>query len=389
MGNTGEFQNDSIWKQRFRQILDLCTSLYWQEDKGSFYQIIAEHLRTMTAADCVNIRLLSSTQDSFVIYATSGNVNRELLRKYSVLSFSTGRMPKLMKSLEPIVFDFSNPQSEDIEWKSGTRDGFQMAISVPLVSADSVVGVFDLLYCEEQLCDKEYLEWLADLGRLAGIVIGNSLLADNQIAMRLLDERRRLSAEIHDSFAQIVNLIAFEAGNVSQSYEDGDDELLRCELSRLTDASNHAVKLLRNEMKQLNKDSVDGGLTMDAIKSHVEDFARQWGLGCTVELKGERGDIQISPRISIQLARILNEALVNIVRHACAADIGITIEEIDDSLSITVSDNGCGFDVNAVGPDCMGLNTMRERAYSINGEFNITSKKGSGTKVILAIPHVI
>lgn len=378
-----------IWKLRFQGVLDLCTSLYWQEDATSFYQIIADHLHIMTEADNVNIRLLSSTQDSFVIFATCGDADRTLLGEYNVLSASAGRMPKLMKTQKPIIFDFSNPQSGDIEWRRGAQDGYRTAVTLPLANAGSIIGVCDLLYHEERCWDEEDLEWLADLGRLIGVIIGNALLADIQIGMRLLDERRRLGAEIHDSLAQVVNLIAFEAGNIRQSREDGDEELVGSQLARLTEASDCAVKLLRNEMAQLYENPIDSSLTVDDIKSYGEDFARLWGLDFSATFKSGRDDILISQHVSIQLIRIINEALVNIVRHSGASAIELAFEEKAGSLSITVSDNGCGFDPNATEANRMGLRTMRERAQSINGEIIVTSEAGKGTKVALQVPHVI
>lgn len=376
------------WKQRFHDAVGLCSSLYWQDDRDAFFKGIAERVHAMTGADVVNIRLLSSTQDSFIVYATSGDINPALISQYNVLSTTTGRMPHLMRSLKPIVFDFSNPQLCDVQWERGACDGFQTAVTIPLANKGKVEGVCDLLYRRDCAWDAESLDWVEGLGQLIGAVISNALLSEAQISMRLADDRRRLSSEIHDNISQYVNLVAFEAKSMEGSLEEHDEAHLRSQIARLVKASDQAVKILRSEMTQLYDDSADAGVTIDDLEAYARDFAGQWGLSFEFGFAGDRRDVRISRRVSMQLLRIVNEAFANIIRHSGATSMRLDVLEDQESVSLKVSDNGCGFDVAAAMPASMGIRIMQERARTVGGDIRIVSREGHGTQVNVFLPHL-
>lgn len=376
------------WKQYFEGVIDLCASLYWQDDRVELFKVIAEKLREITDADNVNLRLLTNTEDAFVTYVTDGDIDENILLEYSVLLSTEGRMPQLMKTLTPIIFDFEMPDKQDIPWTRGTSDGYALAVTLPLISDEKVVGVCDLLYRAKPNMTDEYIDMLSMLGRLIGTVVSNSLLMESQISLRIENDRKRISDEIHDNISQLINVIAFESGNMVQSIEENDEELLKHQLNRISKASEQAVKLLRGEIVQLKK-----GFDIDAssafvIKDYVETFARRWGINCVFNYESAHDEMSISGRVGVQLMRILNEALTNIIRHAGADTVKIELEENAGALTINVVDDGCGFDVNQVASECLGIKSMKERAHAVDGEVFIVSEQGSGTRVSIFLPHL-
>lgn len=389
MKDDERINSEPIWKSRFQKTVMLCASLYWRSDRNQFFHVIAEHLHDMTEADTVNIRLLSGTQDAFVTYATHGERIDRLFEEFNTLSTTAGRMPQLMKTLEPIVFDFSSPTEDDIAWESGTSDGFQTAITVPLTNWGTVEGVCDLLYKTRPDIDDEWLEWVSDLGCLIGVIISNSIMMDEQISMRLVDERRRLSSEIHDNLAQSINVIAFEAGNMEQSLRDNDTELLSNQLSRVKQASDSASKIVRGEVRQLYGGEIDKGLTSDDMKAYFQDFCTRWGLELGYESEGETDSSKVSGRVGVQLIRIMNEAMTNVVRHSGATRVDVRTNWEDEGLSVCIADDGAGFETGKVPADRMGIRTMRERAHLIDGDILVISEPGKGTRVNIFIPNLL
>ena len=92
-------------------------------------------------------------------------------------------------------------------------------------------------------------------------------------------------------------------------------------------------------------------------------------------------------QVSLQIVRILSECLSNVLRHAEATRVTVSLEEGDRLLSLAVEDNGRGFDVQAVPPERMGLRVMRERAESMGGRLSVMSGK-TGTTICVDVPRI-
>jgi signal transduction histidine kinase len=88
--------------------------------------------------------------------------------------------------------------------------------------------------------------------------------------------------------------------------------------------------------------------------------------------------------MKIDFFRICQESLTNVINHAQAGKVEISIEDIDDKVQLTIIDNGKGFDIDQHGKG-PGLIRMRERAVSINAELTIQSEIGEGTRVCVTI----
>jgi len=95
------------------------------------------------------------------------------------------------------------------------------------------------------------------------------------------------------------------------------------------------------------------------------------------------GDCEMSAEVKISLYRICQEALNNITKHAHAASakIILTCNDVEETVELTITDDGQGFDMNSAHPGHLGLNIMKERAAAIKAEMDITSALGKGTQV--------
>ena len=99
--------------------------------------------------------------------------------------------------------------------------------------------------------------------------------------------------------------------------------------------------------------------------------------------------IEVEPEVVEALARIVREATGNAVRHGHAAHIAVDLDDVDlddrAGLRLRVTDNGCGFDPEAVhGEDAFGLISMRERAEALGAAFRVESASGAGTRIEVA-----
>ena len=95
----------------------------------------------------------------------------------------------------------------------------------------------------------------------------------------------------------------------------------------------------------------------------------------------------LAPFIQHQVLYLFQEALTNIAKHAQARHVGIDLTWAANALTITVSDDGCGFESGAIEADGhFGLRVMQERAEAINGYLTLASRPNAGTELILRLP---
>jgi signal transduction histidine kinase len=130
----------------------------------------------------------------------------------------------------------------------------------------------------------------------------------------------------------------------------------------------------------------DFGLTA-AIEWQAEEFQERTGIKATLHLPEHA--IDLSKDQSTALFRILQEALTNVIRHANASAIGVTLQETGGRLSLTVTDNGRGITAaESSHPQSFGLIGMQERVYPWKGEVRVQGIPGRGTTVTVTIPLI-
>ena len=122
------------------------------------------------------------------------------------------------------------------------------------------------------------------------------------------------------------------------------------------------------------------------IKTHLA------GTGLTISTDFEDADKRMPRNIETTLYRVAQEALANVIKHACATRVSIRLETKAEYAALAIFDNGKGFDLNSTGRrekiNCsgLGLHTIRERIKLVKGTLNIESGKGVGTQINIVVP---
>ena len=137
--------------------------------------------------------------------------------------------------------------------------------------------------------------------------------------------------------------------------------------------------------RQLHPSILDDLGLPDAIASECARFRRQDSI--TVDFRAENISKEIPPDVAVCLYRIAQEGLRNIGKHAGATEVTILLVGKNDTILMTIMDNGRGFDPDRVkGKPGLGLDSMKERAYLIGGDFFIESQLGQGTVIEVQAP---
>ncbi|SEO20489.1 sensor histidine kinase [Paenibacillus sp. OV219] len=207
--------------------------------------------------------------------------------------------------------------------------------------------------------------------------------ASNEAAV--LEERRRLARDLHDTVSQQLFAIHMSASSLPKLLEL-NAERAGDVMSQLISMSSLAQKQMRGFIAQLRPMELEGRSLQEALDKWFPDYCRQNGLQGVLEWRVKE---KLSEAKEHQLFLIVQEAMANIVKHAGAQTALLTVAETERQIVMTLQDDGAGFRADQVKRGSYGLSTMRERANKLGGDTSIISKPGSGTRVRVTLPNYI
>lgn len=197
-------------------------------------------------------------------------------------------------------------------------------------------------------------------------------------------ERHRFASELHDSLSQDLILIHnWAQQGIAQIPEPSPGH------QQLTDISARSAQALA-EVKEiiynLRPHLLEEVKLSGAINILFRKASSSSGIGFTAQVAPHAD--RLSPEIQINLYRITQECVNNIIKHSRATEAKLTISNLDGHLLLTVQDNGCGFDASTMAngkPGNLGLTSIAERARMLGGEYQIQSAPGHGTTITIKL----
>ena len=213
-----------------------------------------------------------------------------------------------------------------------------------------------------------------------------------QLSMQLLTiqerERQRIAADLHDGIGQSLSLIQLSLEAVMQQINCGEQQAAVESLQQLT----YKVKATMGELHRTTMDMRPSMLDDLGIVPTLSWFFREFELawrGRELEKNVSIAESDVPVPLKTTIFRILQEAMNNIVKHANADKIWVSLKKVGDVLQLSIEDNGHGFDPNTVSAQHgaergFGLLTMQERARSSEGIFEMKSNLQQGTRILIA-----
>lgn len=205
----------------------------------------------------------------------------------------------------------------------------------------------------------------------------------------VIEERERLSHELHDGVAQLVAYLSLRLGTVQELVAAGRREEAIVELERLRDVADELSVDVHESIVGLRNRISERGL-LPTLTDYLDEFEERHRLAVILYTNGPIE--QLPPLSALQLFRITQEALANIRKHAEAEHAWVTLQcQERGVLELVVRDDGRGFDPardSSHGRRSFGISTMRERTESLGGSLRVESQPGTGTLVTVRIPVV-
>ncbi len=265
----------------------------------------------------------------------------------------------------------------------------RLRLGLPLKSAGEVVGVMCVHFERSEMLLVRQREILESVAAQVGVAIRNAELHQQVQDIAILEERDRIAREMHDGFAQVLGYVNTKAFAVRHLLAEGKTEEAGQLVAQLEEAARQVYADVREAILGLRTTTQDGRHLVPQITDYLELFGRFADIRVRCRLQNGVADLRLPVATEVQVLRIIQEALSNVRKHACATEVTVRLQARDGCLRVVVADDGRGFDPASYErgdwPQ-FGLHTMRERAEAVGGQFQLHSAPGRGTKVTVAVP---
>jgi signal transduction histidine kinase len=225
--------------------------------------------------------------------------------------------------------------------------------------------------------------------RLAQEQAANELAASQQRLAELTEhlqssieqERAAIAREIHDDIGGALTAIRFDLAWIDRHTQQTD---VRAHVQAATGMLQHALGASQRIMMNLRPPILDQGLVA-AVQWLADSFERRSGVPTRVHSSASA--IDLTPSVQLVAYRTAQEALTNVSKYADCTAVRVELSDTEGVFTLEVTDNGCGFNPASLNkPKAFGINGLRERARTVNGWLDISSRPGQGTSVILSVP---
>jgi DNA-binding NarL/FixJ family response regulator/signal transduction histidine kinase len=212
------------------------------------------------------------------------------------------------------------------------------------------------------------------------------ILSERNLAV--MNERERVSQELHDNLGQVLSYVSLTLHNTRQLIEKNKPDTALAQLEALKLTAEQASLDLRTLILEQQTISGEYQDFSAALSGYVKRFETISGLRVHLSLPEIPLEELLSVQVRMQFLRILQEAFANTHKHASAKRIEVVLHASPESIQAIISDDGTGFDCDAdVLPEGFGLRSMSQRTLQSGGTFKVRSEIGRGTQIIVNLPR--
>ena len=316
--------------------------------------------------------LLESAEQAIIAADANGRI--VLLNGATEKMFGYRRAELLGKPLQLLLP--AGVRSGQTEFEGCRKDGGRIPLEISLSNVDQA-GVRLRVAFMTDIAEQHRLEKLSETYRAEIRALAAQLITAQE------EERRRVSRELHDGLCQKLVSLAFDVENLAVALPSpaATRTRLRALRARAVKVSEEA----RNIAYELHPSVLDDLGLVVSLKAMCDEFAKAEKI--KVDFKAGKLPGTVPQKVASGLYRIAQESLQNVAKHAKAKRLTVTLAVDDQSIVLSVEDDGVGFTPQAVkGKGGLGLVSIGERARMLEGELSIESIPGDGARISVRVP---
>jgi PAS domain S-box-containing protein len=337
---------------------------------------VLDTITQVTSHDGAAIMLVESGVARVVGYR--GRTDPALAEAMDRLRLNIAEMPPLKQMIEtgePLNFPDVRrlPPPFPIPGEAWIRS----MIIAPIFGANECIGFIGLVSATPGFFDDASTERLRAFADQAASAIQNAKLYQQAQELAAVEERQRLARDLHDAVSQTLFSASVIAEMLPRLWKSKPESIPQrlTQLHRLIRGAMAEMRTLLIELRPTALVETD----LNVLLSHLADAVA--GRTSTNVVLNVEGSDSLPPEVRIAFYRIAQEALNNVIKHARANKVKVTLHGSAGETILQVEDDGRGFDPNAVLSNHLGLNIMRERADEIGAMLTITSSLEKGTEI--------
>ncbi|HEX9030057.1 MAG TPA: GAF domain-containing sensor histidine kinase, partial [Anaerolineales bacterium] len=302
--------------------------------------------------------------DGIVTLFASQQEVRELLNKHS---------PFILSDLED---DTRAPQSLRLS-------GWCTYIGVPIQDTrGQLLGILSIFGETGDPLTVEELTLLSSIADHIGLAVENVHLRQKAEQTAVQEDRQRLARELHDAVSQSLFSASIIAETLPRLWER-NPQLVQQNLSDLHLLIRGSLAEMRMLLLELRPTSMENAVLSDLLQQLADGVNGRTQLDVTLQIQGQD---ETPNQVKKDLFRIAQEALNNVVKHARAQHVALRLSQSAGCITLSIADDGRGFEERSTDGGHLGLQIMRERADHIGADLTISSRSGQGTEIAVTWP---
>lgn len=382
--NADLYQAAEDWAQELTRLHEASSDLMSSLDQEQVYKGIARQACWLLNCQRSFVIRWNDQPRQIELVASSGlngneqNIWLENLNNWGILSdlVRQGRTTAIQN-----LFPDTRPPAEQ-----GEIPETYSALFVPIWRSASPQEFLILLDgSEARQWQPREMELIENLSNRAAVALMNARLHQQLEVAAALEERQRIAANMHDGLAQTLSLLGLRADSLQELFSEGSTSEIEAAVQEIQQTVANATLDVRRSIASLQ----EAPRPRRPLQSQLLELLEQLQTSPGPELCFDPGDtpaVFLSSKQLEQILPVIQEAVVNANRHAHARNVFIRLEAIEDHLRLTIEDDGRGFDLDLSQENQghFGLSIMQARIARINGEFQIDTSPGKGTRILLS-----
>ncbi len=378
--NARLYESSTRWLRQLEGLNEIGAALASEVELEPLLDLVARRMRELVGARIVLIAL-PDARGSLAVRAAAG---RDDLVGIAI-DRSASKVGRVLERghterVDAIVDD------PEVDQRVARELGVTSAMYLPLTVRGTpigVVAVHDKLGTDARF-DEADVRLAESLVSRAAIAVDLSERVSRDALRRVVDaqelERARLARELHDETGQALTSILLGLKHLDDVVETDEAREATVSIRELVAATLQDVRRLAVELRPSALD--DFGL-VPAVERLATNLSEQSDL--VVDLEARLGDHRLPPEAETALYRIVQEGLTNVVKHAAARRVSITLVRKDAAAVVVIEDDGRGFDPEAVRAGALGFTGMRERVELVGGRLTVETSPGAGTTLVAEV----